>query len=121
MAMAMGLWAPLLIGVLEGAVQRIHIIDRTSMTVSNYFGIGVPFNDLWSRLFLLNKETIDGKKSVHVKSENRFWETEHASGREKVYHVRMKCEGGDVILSTFKSRSIAQKKSTEIKRFLRFE
>ncbi len=109
---------PLLIGFLVGAVQRIHIIDRRSMTVSNYIGIGIPFIDLRSRLFLLSNVAIDGTKSVHVKGENRLWETEHASGREKVYHVRLKCEIGDVTLSTFKSRSIAQKKSTEIKRFL---
>ena len=112
---------PLFIGFVVGASQKIHIIDRNSMTVSNYFGIGFRFNDLWSRLFLINKDAIDGKKSVHVKSENRFWETEHASGREKVYHVRIKCESGDVVLSTFKSRSTAQKKSAEIKRFLKLE
>ena len=112
---------PILIGLLVGTVQRIHIIDRRSMTISNYLGIGIPFNDLWSRLFLSNKEAIDVRKSAHVKAENRFWSTELAAGREKVYHVGLKCERGDVVLSTFKSRSAAQKKSAEIKRFLSHE
>jgi len=112
------LWASLLIGVILVAVQKIHTIDKISMTVSNYIGIGIPFVNLWYKLILLSKKTIDGTIHISVKSESYPVHTDHYSGSETDYRVQINHESGFVVLSTFKSFNAAQKMANEIKEFL---
>jgi hypothetical protein len=60
----------LLIGALLVAVQRIHVIDKPSLIVSNCLGIGISFVDVWLRLIFLSRKAIDGTKPISVEKKS---------------------------------------------------